>query len=77
MIGMKVVGYDPAISIEAAWRLSSDVRKMDSLEALLSSADFVTLHLPVLDATRNLINQQSLHSIKPGSKLVNFARSER
>lgn len=76
MMGMKVVGYDPAISIEAAWRLSSDVRKMDSLEALLSSADFVTLHLPVLDATRNLINQQSLQSIKPGSKLVNFARSE-
>ena len=76
MMGMKVVGYDPAISIEAAWRLSSDVRKMDSLEALLSNADFVTLHLPVLDTTRNLINQQSLHSIKPGSKLVNFARSE-
>jgi D-3-phosphoglycerate dehydrogenase len=76
MMGMKVVGYDPAISIEAAWRLSSEVKKMDSLEALLSNADFVTLHLPVLDATRNLINRQSLQSIKSGSKLVNFARSE-
>ncbi len=76
MMGMKVVGYAPAISIEAAWRLSSDVKKMDSLEALLSTADFVTLHLPVLDATRNLINHQSLQFVKPGGKLVNFARSE-
>jgi len=76
MMGMQVVGYDPAISIEAAWRLSSDVKKMDSLEALLAKSDFITLHLPVLDATRNLINAQTLKSIKKGCKLLNFARSE-
>lgn len=76
MMGMNVVGYDPAISIEAAWRLSGDVRKMDSLEALLSKSDFVTLHLPVLDATRNLINADSLKSAKKGCKILNFARSE-
>lgn len=76
MMGMNVVGYDPAISIEAAWRLSGDVRKMDSLEALLSKSDFVTLHLPVLDATRNLINADSIKSAKKGCKILNFARSE-
>lgn len=75
-MGMNVIGYDPAISIEAAWRLSSKVAKMDSLEALLSKSDFVTLHMPVLDATRNLINSEKLASAKRGCKLVNFARSE-
>ena len=76
MMGMQVVGYDPAISIEAAWRLSSDVKKMDSLEGLLAKSDFITLHLPVLDATRNLINAETLKSVKKGCKLLNFARSE-
>ncbi len=75
-IGMKVVGYDPAISIEAAWRLSSSVSKMDSLEALLSRSDYITLHLPVLDATRNLINAERLAGTKAGAKLLNFARAE-
>ncbi len=75
-MGMDVIGYDPAISIEAAWRLSSSVRKMDSLEALLAKSDFVTLHLPVLDATRDLINNRSLSAVKSGCKLLNFARSE-
>ena len=75
-MGMKVVGYDPAISIEAAWRLSSEVEKMDSLESLLGRSDFVTLHLPVLDATRNLINGDCLQAAKAGCKLLNFARSE-
>ena len=76
MMGMQVVGYDPAISIEAAWRLSSDVKKMDSLDGLLAKSDFITLHLPVLDATRNLINAETLKSVKKGCKLLNFARSE-
>ena len=75
-MGMQVIGYDPAISIEAAWRLSSDVRKMDTLEALLAKSDFVTLHLPVLDSTRGLINADKLKAAKPGCKLLNFARSE-
>ena len=76
MMGMHVIGYDPAISIEAAWRLSSDVKKMDSLEALLAKSDFVTLHLPVLDSTRNLFNSDRLNITKPGCKILNFARSE-
>lgn len=75
-MGMRVVGYDPAISIEAAWRLSSDVKKMDSIESLFAASDFITLHLPVLDATRNLVNASLLQKIKPGCKLLNFARAE-
>jgi len=75
-MGMNVVGYDPAISIEAAWRLSSAVEKMDSLEALFSKCDFITLHLPVLDSTRNLINEKLLSNARPNCKILNFARSE-
>ena len=65
-MGMKVIGYDPAISIEAAWRLSSDVKKMDSLESLFSNSDYVSLHLPVLESTRKLINSDLLKSAKTG-----------
>jgi len=75
-LGMKVVGYDPAISVEAAWRLSSDVEKMDNLSSLLSRSDFVSLHVPVFDATRHLINKDSLQSAKPGLVLLNFAREQ-
>lgn len=75
-LGMKVVGYDPAISVEAAWRLSSDVEKMDNLSSLLSRSDFVSLHVPVFDATRHLINKDSLQSAKPGMVLLNFAREQ-
>ncbi|MCL6415482.1 phosphoglycerate dehydrogenase [Aestuariirhabdus sp. Z084] len=75
-LGMKVVGYDPAISIEAAWRLSSKVGKMDNLHSLLACSDYVTLHVPSLEATHHLINPDSLSSAKPGLKLLNFAREE-
>ncbi len=74
--GMKVVGYDPALSVEAAWRLSSKVSKADSLSSLFTRCDFITLHLPVLDATRGLINADLLATIKPGTCLLNFARQE-
>ncbi|GIX31736.1 MAG: D-3-phosphoglycerate dehydrogenase [Porticoccaceae bacterium] len=75
-LGMEVLGYDPAISVEAAWRLSSRVRKMDSLTALLAQSDYVTLHVPATAATRHLINRETLAQIKPGAKLLNFAREE-
>ncbi len=75
-MGMNVIGYDPALSIEAAWRLSSNVEKMDSLQALFSKADFITLHLPVLESTINLVNDELLALVKPGCKLLNFARAE-
>jgi len=73
-LGMNVVGYDPAISVEAAWRLSSLVEKMDSLEALMGRADFITLHVPAIAATHHLINEQRLSLCKEGTVLLNFAR---
>ena len=75
-LGMEVVGYDPALSVEAAWRLSSQVEKMESLEALLKVSDFVTLHVPAIDQTRHMINSGALLRFKPGASLLNFAREE-
>ena len=75
-LGMNVAGFDPALSIEAAWRLSSRVRKTESIGALLQQSDFVSLHVPAIEQTRNLINSETLRRFKPGSKLLNFAREE-
>ncbi len=75
-LGMTVVGYDPAISVESAWRLSSRVQKMDSLQALVGVADFVTLHVPAIPSTLGLINRDILARFKPGARLLNFARDE-
>lgn len=75
-LGMEVVGYDPAISIEAAWRLSSDVEKMDSLQHLLSRSDYISLHVPAIEATRHMINAEALKGFKADAKLLNFAREE-
>jgi D-3-phosphoglycerate dehydrogenase / 2-oxoglutarate reductase len=73
-MGMQVVGFDPALSIDAAWRLSNEVKRMENLQALLARADFVTLHVPAMDATKHLINDDALAMIKPGAVLLNFAR---
>jgi len=75
-LGMNVIGYDPAISVEAAWRLSSEIGKMDNLQILLAGADYVTLHVPAIEATRHMINAEALRCFKPGAKLLNFAREE-
>ena len=73
-MGMKVLGFDPALSIDAAWRLSSEVTRMENLPALLARADYVSLHVPAMDATRHMINADALRLIKPGAVLLNFAR---
>ena len=73
-LGMDVVGYDPAITVDAAWRLPSQVRKAASVEDLLRQSDFVSLHVPLIDATRNLINTQRVALMKPDAVLLNFAR---
>ena len=74
--GMDVVGFDPALSVEAAWRLPSDVQRMENVQSLVSRSDFVSLHLPVLDSTRGLVNADMLSLFKQGSCLLNFAREE-
>jgi len=75
-LGMNVIGYDPAISVEAAWQLSSRVERMESIEALLARADFITLHVPAIPATKHLINKDTLGLMKPTAKILNFAREE-
>ena len=73
-MGMNVVGFDPALSIDAAWRLSNAVTRMENLSTLLARSDYVSLHVPALDATRHLINEDALASVKKGAVLLNFAR---
>ena len=75
-LGMDVVGFDPALSVEAAWRLSSRVRRADNLGALFSKCDYVSLHLPVLESTRGLVNAELLKTMQGGACLLNFARQE-
>ncbi|NQX88891.1 MAG: phosphoglycerate dehydrogenase [Halioglobus sp.] len=75
-MGMDVVGFDPALSVEAAWRLSSRVRKAEDLAALFAGSDYVSLHLPVLESTRGLVDEALLGSMRPGACLLNFARQE-
>lgn len=73
-LGMKVAGFDPALSVEAAWRLPSQVQRKESLNALLGVCDYVSLHVPALDATRHMINAETLSLMKPSAVVVNFAR---
>ena len=73
-LGMKVLGYDPVLSVDAAWRLSNAVQRMENLPTLLARADYVSLHVPAMDATRHLINAEALRHARPGAVLLNFAR---
>lgn len=75
-LGMRVQGYDPALSVEAAWRLPSQVKRIENLSALVANSDFISLHLPVLDATRNLISNDLFAAMREGTCLLNFARDE-
>ena len=74
--GMDVVGFDPALSVEAAWRLPSEVQRMENVQSWVGRSDLVSLHLPVLDSTRGLVNAEMLSHFKKGSCLLNFAREE-
>ena len=73
-LGMKVIGYDPVLSVEAAWRLSSDVERAEQLSSLLGRCDFVTLHVPANAHTKGLLNAEALGNTKRGTVLLNFAR---
>ena len=73
-LGMKLVGYDPHISIDSAWRLPREVEKAETLEDLLKKSDYVSLHVPLVEATKNLINADNLKYFKSGSRLINLSR---
>src|SRR5690606_14302437 len=75
-MGMKVLGYDPALSVDAAWRLPNQVQKIENVSALLANSDYVSLHLPVLESTRGMINADMISAMKPGLCLLNFSRDE-
>ncbi len=73
-LGMDVMGYDPEITVEAAWSLPAQVKKAASVAEVLKNANFVSLHVPLVDATRDLVNEQNVVSMKPGAVLLNFSR---
>lgn len=73
-LGMKVLGYDPEITVDAAWRLSSDVKRAHGVDDLFKHSDFITLHVPLIDATRHLVNAERIEMMKHGTVLINFAR---
>lgn len=73
-LGMRLVGYDPYISIEGAWRLPADVEKAETMEALLQQSDYVSLHVPLVEDTKNLINKSNLKKFKNGARLINLSR---
>lgn len=74
-LGMDVIGYDPGITVEGAWKLSSDVEKASSVDELLSKVDFVTFHVPLVEATKNMINAERLKIMKDNVIILNFARN--
>ena len=73
-LGMNVLGYDPEITVEAAWSLPSQVKKAHSIEEVLRNSEYVTLHVPLLDVTRGLISAERLKVMKHGAILLNFSR---
>jgi D-3-phosphoglycerate dehydrogenase len=74
VMGMKIIGYDPHISVDAAWRLPQDVEKAESLEFLLANSDYISLHVPLIEATKDLISKDMLRHFKKGARLINLSR---
>ncbi len=75
-LGMEVYGYDPYISVDAAWGLSRNVHRATDLKGLVANCDYITLHVPVNDETRGMLNRELLEASKPGVRVLNFARGE-
>lgn len=73
-LGMEVYGYDPFISVESAWGLSREVGRASLLDTLIADADYITLHLPLSDKTKNFFNEEKFSRMKPGVRILNFAR---
>ena len=76
MLGMNVIGYDPAITVEAAWKLPNKVERKESIEDVFKESDYISLHVPANDKTKGLINSDLLDKAKKGLRLINFARDE-
>ena len=74
IMGMKIIGYDPYISIDSAWRLPKGVEKAETIAHLLNNSDYISLHVPLIDSTKNLISKDTLKLFKKGAKLINLSR---
>jgi D-3-phosphoglycerate dehydrogenase / 2-oxoglutarate reductase len=75
-LGMKVIGYDPYITVDHAWNLHHDIIRASSIESILAKADFITLHMPLLAETTGFVNAETIKLMKAGVKILNFARGE-
>ena len=73
-LGMKVIGYDPTVTIQHAWKLSAEVERALSFEELLSAADYITFHVPLIDATKKMLNAERIKHMKQNAIVLNFAR---
>lgn len=75
-LGMNVIGYDPFLSVDAAWRLSSHINKAKNIDEVYAASDYISVHVPYTPDTKNMINKDALSKMKDGVKLLNFARGE-
>ncbi|MDP8266385.1 MAG: phosphoglycerate dehydrogenase [Candidatus Aceula meridiana] len=73
-LGMEVIGYDPFISVESAWGLSREVQRAEGIDALIANSDYISLHAPLTDATRGMIDAEKFARMKKGAKILNFSR---
>ena len=73
---MEVLGYDPYLSVNAAWNLNREVKHVLNVEEIYAESDFITIHVPLLDSTKGMINKDSIAKMKNGVKILNFARGE-
>ena len=73
-LGMRVIGFDPTITVKSAWKMSSDIEEMDNVEDLIKQSDFITFHVPLIDATRDLMDEKRIATMKEGAVILNFAR---
>ena len=73
-LGMNVIGFDPGLTVEGAWKISSSVKQAASFDAMLPEVDFISFHVPLIDVTRNMLNADRIKLLKKGSTILNFAR---
>lgn len=73
-LGMDVYGYDPYISVDAAWNLSRSIKHINDVNEIYKQCDYITIHVPLLDSTRGMINAEAISQMKPGAVILNFAR---
>jgi len=75
-LGMEVLGYDPFLSVDGAWHLSSKIKRADDLDTIYKNSDFISINVPYMDATKQFINKETIAKMKPGVRIINAARAE-